>query len=412
MLDPAQHGWMTSASARAVMAALSANQDAARFVGGAVRNALLGEPVSDVDIAARFPPDEVIRRLEAAGLRAVATGIEHGTVTAIVNGTPYEVTSLRRDVETFGRRAVVAYTTDWAEDATRRDFTINALYAGEDGTLFDYFGGLNDIAARRVRFIGDARQRIREDYLRILRFFRFHAQYGRGEPDGDGLTACIAEKSGLKLLSGERVQKELLLLLKARDPVPVLGAMQETGILGEIISCKLNLPRLERLTGIERSSGTGPDAVLRLAALLPGSAGIARDVAQVLRLSNDARDRLLAAAEKDERIAAPVSSAHLRELMYRMGKERTVDQLSLRWADASAPAGDPQWQAMMALARDWQPPIFPVDGNDVMALGVPEGREIGVHLRNLEQWWIARGFAPTRPELLDRLRSLVLKTGQ
>lgn len=403
---------MTTAPARAVMTALLANQNAARFVGGAVRNALLGEPVIDVDIAARFPPDEVIRRLEAAGLRAVATGIEHGTVTAIADGRPYEVTSLRRDVETFGRRAVVAYTTDWAEDAARRDFTINALYAGEDGTLFDYFGGLNDIPERRMRFIGDARQRIREDYLRILRFFRFHAQYGRGEPDRDGLAACVAEKPGLKLLSGERVQKELLLLLKAKDPVPVLRAMQETGILNEIFSCDLTLPRLERLTSIEQSSATGRDAVLRLAALLPDSAEIARDVAQVLRLSNEARDRLVAAAEKDERIAAPVASTRLRELMYSMGRERTRDQLLLRWADAGAPAGDPDWQSMMALARNWQPPAFPVDGNDLMALGVPEGREIGVHLRNVEQWWIAHDFAPTRPELLERLRSVVLKTGQ
>jgi poly(A) polymerase len=401
---------MTAASARAVMAALSADQDAARFVGGAVRNALLGEPVTDVDIATRFPPDEVIRRLEAAGLRAIATGIEHGTVTGIADGTPYEVTSLRRDVETFGRRAVVAYTTDWTEDAARRDFTINALYAGEDGTLFDYFGGLNDIPVRRVRFIGDARQRIREDYLRILRFFRFHAQYGRGEPDRDGLAACIAEKPGLKLLSGERVQKELLLLLKAKDPVPVLRVMQENGILGEIISSGLNLPRLERLTGIEQSNDIGRDAVLRLAALLPDSAESARDTSQSLRLSNEARDRLVAAAETDEHIAAPVASARLRELMYRMGRERTRDQLLLRWANAGAPAGDSRWQAMMSVARDWQPPVFPIDGNDVMALGVPEGREIGVHLRDVEQWWIEQDFAPTRSELLERLRSVVLKT--
>jgi len=398
---------MTAAPARAVMAALSANEDAARFVGGAVRNALLGEPVSDVDIAARFTPDEVIRRLEAAGLRAVATGIEHGTVTGIVNGTPYEVTSLRRDVETFGRRAVVAYTSDWAEDAARRDFTINALYAGEDGTLFDYFDGLSDIPARRVRFIGDARQRIREDYLRILRFFRFHAQYGRGEADRDGLAACVAEKSGLKLLSGERVQKELLLLLKANDPVPVLRVMQASGILAGIFSCNVNLLRLERLTAIEQSNATGRDALLRLAALMPDSAAIARDVAHALRLSNEARDRMVAAAEKDERIAAPVANSRLRELMYRAGRERTRDQLLLRWADAGTPTGDPQWQAMVADARDWQPPVFPVDGNDVMALGVPEGPEIGVHLRDLEQWWIGHDFAPTRPELLEKLRSLV-----
>lgn len=400
---------MTAAPARAVMTALSADQDGARFVGGAVRNALLGEPVSDVDIAARFPPDEVIRRLEAAGLRAVATGIEHGTVTAIVDSTPYEVTSLRRDVESFGRRAVVAYTTDWAEDAARRDFTINALYAGQDGTLFDYFGGLSDIPVRRVRFIGDARQRIREDYLRILRFFRFHAQYGRGEPDRDGLAACVEEKAGLNLLSGERVQKELFALLKARNPIPVLRVMQETGILNEVYSGDLNLPRLERLTDIEQSNGTGRDAVLHLAALLPDSTGTVRDVAEKLHLSNEARDRLVAAAEKDERIAAPVAGTSLRALMYRMGKARTCDQLLLRWADAGAPAGDAQWQAILNLARDWQPPVFPVDGNDVMALGVPEGREIGVHLRGLEQWWIAHDFGPTRPELLEKLRAAVLK---
>ncbi len=398
-----------AAPARAVMAALSANEDGARFVGGAVRNALLGEAVTEVDIAARFPPDEVIRRLEAAGLRAIGTGIEHGTVTAIVDGTPYEVTSLRRDVETFGRRAVVAYTTNWAEDAARRDFTINALYAGEDGTLFDYFGGLNDIPARRVRFIGDARQRIKEDYLRILRFFRFHAQYGRGEPDADGLSACAEEKAGLKLLSGERVQKELLVLLKVRDPLPVLRVMQDSGILAEIFSRDLNLPRLQQLISIEQPSGTARDAVLRFAALLPDSAGAAREIAEKLRLSNNTRDRLAAAAEKDERIAVPVAGACLRELMYRMGKDRTRDQLLLRWADAGAPASDAQWQTMMTVLRDWQVPVFPLDGNDVMALGVPEGREIGVHLRDIEQWWIAQDFAPTRSELLDRLRATVLK---
>lgn len=399
---------MTAAPARAVLTALSAGEDAARFVGGAVRNALLGEAVTDVDIAARFPPDEVIRRLEAAGLRAVATGIEHGTVTAIADGTPYEVTSLRRDVETFGRRAVVAYTTDWAEDAKRRDFTINALYAGADGTLYDYFGGSGDIAARRVRFIGDARERIREDYLRILRFFRFHAHYGRGETDRDGLAACIAEKAGLKLLSGERVQKELLLLLKASHPMPVLRLMQESGIANELLACELNLPRLARLIGIEQSSGVVRDALLRLAALLPDSAGFARSVAQALRLSNEARDRLVAAAEKDERVATPVPQSRLRELIYRAGKEQFLDQLLLRWADAGAPPGDPQWQQMIALSRNWQPPGFPIDGNDIMALGVPEGPEIGVHLRAVEQWWIEHDFSPTRPELLEQLRSSVL----
>ncbi len=298
---------MTAPSTRAVMSALAGNEDAARFVGGAVRNALLGEPVTDVDIATRFTPDEVLQRLAASGLRSAATGIEHGTVTAIAGGRPFEVTSLRRDVESFGRRAVVAFTTDWAEDAVRRDFTINALYAGEDGTLFDYFSGLADIAARRVRFIGNGRQRIQEDYLRILRFFRFHAWYGTGDPDSDAVAACIAEKHGLKLLSGERIQKELLLLLRAADPVPVLAIMQSSGILAEILQCKLQPVRLERLIAIEDAIGTAPDAVLRLAALLPDSTDDTRRIAQVLRLSNEARDRIIAAAEKDTRIAASAS---------------------------------------------------------------------------------------------------------
>ena len=249
---------MTDAPARAVMDALTADGGAARFVGGAVRNALLGEPVGDVDIATPLVPDEVMRRLQAAGLGAVPTGIAHGTVTAVSGGKPFEVTTLRRDVETFGRRAVVAYTTDWAEDAARRDFTMNALYADEDGAIYDYFGGLADLEARRVRFVGDARTRIREDYLRILRLFRFHAWYGRGEIDSEALAAAQAEKAGLKLLSGERVQKEVLRLLEAKEPSPAVRVMEQSGILGEILPPGVQTARLERLVAIEAANGFSP----------------------------------------------------------------------------------------------------------------------------------------------------------
>jgi poly(A) polymerase len=408
-LDPSQHSWMNTPATRAVMAALAGSEDGARFVGGAVRNALLGEPVSDIDIATRFTPDEVVRRLESSGLRAVATGIEHGTITAITRGQAFEVTSLRRDVETFGRRAVVAYTTDWTEDAVRRDFTINALYAGEDGTVFDYFGGADDIAARRVRFIGDGRQRIQEDYLRILRFFRFHAWYGRGEPDRASVAACIAEKHGLKLLSGERVQKELLLLLRAKSPMPVLIIMHNSGILAAILHAELQLPRLEHLIEIENANRSAPDALLRLAGLLPDAAADARNVAQALRLSNEARDRLVAAAEKDARIGASASQSRIKELIYRTGKARFGDQLLLRWADSGASAADPQWCAIYTLMRDWAVPLLPIDGNDVMALGIPEGPGIGIHLRDAEQWWVEHEFAPDRDQLRERLRDAVLK---
>jgi poly(A) polymerase len=400
---------MTAAPTRAVMSAMESDKDRARFVGGAVRNALLRAPVIDVDIATQFTPEEVIRRLAAAQLRAVATGIEHGTVTAIADGTAFEVTSLRRDVETFGRRAVVAYTTDWKEDALRRDFTINALYASVDGTVFDYFSGLEDIAARRVRFIGDANQRIREDYLRILRFFRFFAWYGRGAADAAAVAACVAEKHGLKLLSGERVQKELLLLLRAENPVPVLTLMQDNGILQEFLPGEMQIARLDRLIAIEREIGVAPDALLRFSALLPDSAAQARGIAQTLRLSNEARDRIVAAAEKDERIRGSMQPALARELLYRGGVERFHDQLLLNWAGSGASPADPDCREIYALTQNWKLPLLPVDGTDVMALGIPEGPEIGVRLREAEQWWIEQDFAADRMQLLERLRDAVRK---
>ena len=410
-LDPDSHGWMKEASTRAVMRVLTANGGAARFVGGAVRNALLGETVGDIDIATPLTPDDVMQRLAIAGLGAVPTGVEHGTVTAIANGKPFEVTTLRRDVQTSGRRAVVAFTTDWMEDAARRDFTINALYAGEDGSLYDYFGGLADLTARRVRFIGDARTRIREDYLRILRLFRFHAWYGLGGLDGKAVAASVAEKAGLKLLSGERVQKELLRLLGAEDPCPTLMVMRDTGILAEILPADLQPMRLRHLIAIESTNALAPDAVLRLMALLPDRAPSARALAEMLKLSNAIRDRIVEAAEKESRIGVGLAASDAKKLIYRFGGARFRDQLLLQWAASAAAADEPAWRALFALAQDWQPPMFALDGNDVMSLGIEEGPAIGAVLRKIENWWIEKEFAPDRASLLKELEQAARNPG-
>ena len=398
---------MTARATRAVLRALTRDGGAARFVGGAVRNALLGEAVGEVDIATPLAPTEVMRRLKEAGLTAVPTGIEHGTVTAVSLRTPFEVTTLRRDVSTDGRRATVAFTTNWSEDAARRDFTINALYADEDGEVFDYFGGLGDLKARRVRFVGDATTRIREDYLRILRLFRFHAWYGKGELDAEAFTAASSEKSGLKLLSGERVQKELLRLLEAANPMPALKAMARASILAEILPGDLQLERVARLIEIETSNRCKADSLLRLAALLPDDPKVARKLSAKLKLSNEHKDRLVEAAEADRRIDASLSPRETRKLLYRLGPQCFRDQLVLRWSDGQRDLKDSRWGKLLKLSQSWKRPELPIDGRDVMAKGIDEGPKIGTTLRALEQEWIEADFAPDRRALLKRLRETI-----
>lgn len=400
-LDPARHEWMRWPETRAVMAALMADGGEARFVGGAVRNALLGQPVTDVDIATPLTPDEVTKRLVRAGLQAVPTGIEHGTVTAVANGKPFEVTTLRRDVSTDGRRAVVAFTKDWAEDAARRDFTMNALYANQDGEVFDPTGGLASLKAGNVRFVGDPATRIREDYLRILRLFRFHAWYGKGELDKAALAAAVAEKSGLKQLSGERVQKELLRLLAARDPAPTLRVMEKTGILSEVLPLSLSLARLERLVAIDVENKFPSDAILRLAALMPGDAKTARALAERLKLSNADRDRLIAATS-DIKIGTAQRDAQA--LLYRLGAQQFKDLVFLRWA-ADEKASPAQLRALIEFASTWRKPQFPLDGRDAMAAGIKEGPAVGKILGELEQWWIENDFKPDRAALVARLKA-------
>jgi len=334
----------------------------------------------------------------------VPTGIAHGTVTAVVPPRHYEITTLRRDVETYGRRAKVAFDADWAEDAGRRDFTINAIYLDPDGTIHDPVGGVVDLNARRVRFVGDATARIREDYLRILRLFRFHAWYGRGELDEEALAAATAEKAGLKLLSGERVQKELLRLLEAQDPSPALEQMEKAKILAQFLPAGFRLPRLKRLLVVERGNSLSPDAVLRLAALLPDGVPPALRIADALKLSNATRDRLVQAGEKDERIAAAMAPKEERQLIYRLGAACFRDQLLLQWAASGGRANDAALRALLALAMNWKAPVFALDGNDVMAEGIEAGPKVGVLLREIERWWIEQDFAPDRPALLQRLK--------
>ena len=384
---------------RAVMAALTAGGGEARFVGGAVRNALLGEKVTDVDIATPLTPDDVTARLRKAGLQAVPTGIEHGTVTAIAEGKPFEVTTLRRDVSTDGRRAVVAFTKDWAEDAGRRDFTMNALYASADGEIFDPTGGVEDLKAGRVRFVGDPATRIREDYLRILRLFRFHAWYGKGAIDKAALAAATAEKAGLKKLSGERLQKELLKLLAARDPVAVLGEMEKAGILSEILP-GLSLARLQGLVRLDDEEHIPPDAILRLAALLPGDKAV-ESLAEKLKFSNADSTRLVALSNAGK-IPPGLSEQQARALLYRHGAAQFRDTVRLHWAADGKHAQ--QWRALLQLADKWQRPKFPLDGRDAMSAGVKEGPAVGKILVELENWWIESDFKPDRATLLARLK--------
>ena len=400
-IDPAQHPWMAAPETTAVMAALGE----ARFVGGAVRNALLGVPVMDVDIAVPMPPQEAMARLKARDIKVAPTGLAHGTVTAILGNKVFEITTLRRDVDTDGRHAVVAFTDDWAEDAARRDFTINALYAAPDGTVFDYATGVEDLIAGRVRFMGEAGARIAEDYLRVLRLFRFHAWYGKGEVDADGLRAAAAAKDKLSGLSAERVQKEMLRLLEAGNPAPVLRVMAATGILPELLPGALQLARLERLTRIEADHLLPRDGVLRLAALLPDGEEAAHAAADALKLSNADRTRLEQALGG---AALPFLSAKdARALLYRIGAARFRDKVLLQWARGG---GNPiSWRMLMTMAETWQRPRFALTGRDVMQAGVAEGPDVGRVLAQVEDWWIGTDFAADEGALRDRLAEAVGK---
>jgi poly(A) polymerase len=400
--------WMNAEETRAVMAALEAEggADCARFVGGCVRNALIGRPVADIDIATTLTPDRVTAALKAAGLKAVPTGIEFGTVTAVSGGKPFEITTLRRDVETDGRHAVVVYTDDWAEDAARRDFRLNALYADGEGRLFDPTGeGEADARAGRIVFVGDPETRIREDGLRILRFFRFLAWYGEGEPDADALAACERMKGALISLSAERVAKELLRLLTADDPRPAVRLMAATGILSLVVPLAHGTARFERLVEIE-SDLFQCDPLLRLAALLPDDPSAGLVTAERLRLSNAQRERLATALGVEPRLVSWLSPREARRAVYQLGVNTFCDRLMLAWANSDRNAAAMQWRALLPMAQSWPRPSFPLTGAEVMAAGVPEGPMVGEVMREIEAWWIDQDFIDDKLSIVERLKSV------
>lgn len=406
--------WLDAPETQAVMAALSAGGASPRFVGGCVRDALAHRPVKDVDIATPDPPERVIELLEAAGLKAVPTGIAHGTVTAIAHGKPFEITTLRRDIETDGRHAKVQFTDDWIADASRRDFTINALSCRADRQVYDPFGGIADLAEGRILFVGDPVKRIDEDVLRLLRYFRFFAHFGLPPADISALAACRSQAARLSELSGERVAAELLKLLAAADPLPALVLMQGNGVLAELLPDAADLGRVRALTFLEsrgvRRPGIEVDPLRRLAALMKPDAAHAAEVAARLRLSNAQTERLVALAAPatvPDRLMAPQQQ---RRLLYGLGTERFRDLTLLAWSHVRAdegypPAGDnDRWMAMLDLAEEWTVPSFPLRGEDVVALGVPAGPEVGRRLNALRDWWEAQDFRPDRTELLERLK--------
>lgn len=393
---------MTEAATRRVLKSLAAGGVVARFVGGAVRDALLDRPVSDIDLATPASPQEVTALLQKARIKVVPTGIEHGTVTAVAPPRHFEITTLRHDVEPLGRRARVAFTDDWQVDAERRDFTMNALFLDPDGTLHDYVGGVPDAKARRVRFVGDPATRIREDVLRLLRFYRFHAQLGRAPADEFARAACRALAPLLPTLSAERIAAELLKLLGARDPIPTLALMMADGVLPVVLPEATRPERLKAMIPAEPA----PDALRRLAALIAVDAEGARALAQRLRLSNAQRGRLVAMVAPPWPVELHADPRAQRRALYHLGSECYRDLVLLRAAEAGV-EGRRRAKSLLGFVAKTKVPVFPLKGRDVHALRVAPGPMIGRLLAELAAWWEAGDFRATRAACLAELKARV-----
>ena len=391
--------WLTSGPTARVLELLNGQAEEARVVGGAVRNALLKIPTGDIDIATTALPAEVIRRAKAAGIKSVPTGIEHGTVTLVVDAQPFEVTTLREDIETFGRKAKVAFGRDWARDAQRRDFTINGLSVDADGVVHDYVGGLGDIVAKRVRFIGDPDQRIAEDYLSILRFFRIHAAYGSGEPDRAGYLACIRARSGLTGLSAERLRMEMLKLMVAEGAVGAIAAMADGGLLLRILGGLVYTGPFTAMIAAERLLGLKADAVRRLGALAVAVTEAARRVAMRLRLTNSETKALDSMGHRWWRLAG-MDEAMARRRLYRLGADRYRDRLMLAWARAGEDSNSAHWQQLATLPARWSAPKFPLKAADFVGRGIAEGPMLGQVLASAEEAWLAADFPLDEPALI------------
>lgn len=383
--------WLTSGGTARVLQLLNADGEEARVVGGAVRNALLGLVPGDIDIATTALPDEVMRRAKAAGIKGVPTGIDHGTVTLVIDSQPYEVTTLREDTETFGRKAKVAFGRDWAKDAERRDFTMNGLSVDAAGVVYDHVGGIADAKARRVRFIGNPDQRIAEDYLRILRFFRIHAAFGAGDPDRDGYLACIRGRAGLAGLSAERVRMEMLKLLVAGGASAAVLAMAEGGLLQALTGGVAYTEPLAAMIAIERELGLTASSTRRLGALTVAVTEDAKRVAVRLRLSNAETKALDSMGHRWWRFANK-DEANARRLLYRLGAERYRDRVLLAWARAGGDTGSSRWRALAELPQRWTAPKFPLRAADFIARGMAEGPALGHVLTLAEDAWLAADF--------------------
>ena len=400
--------WLKAEPLASVLAALNGEDMETRVVGGAVRSALLEDRApADIDLATTADPETVLAKANAAGFKTVPTGLSHGTVTLVSGGISFEVTTLRHDVETHGRQATVAFGADWEADARRRDFTMNALYADAQGRLYDPVGGRRDIENRRVRFIGDARERISEDYLRILRFFRFHAQYGHGAPDSDGLSATITQRNGLRQLSAERIRQEVMRLVTAPHAPATIEVMADTGLLCIVFAGIVRWPDFSRLVEIEERLGRTADPVLRLGALAVAIPEDAERIGERLRLSNRERDRLIAAGENWWSMSPALSQRARRAELYRLGAETWRDRVLISWARSGASAKDPGWRDLLSLPEEWTPPDFPLKGADLLALGVSSGPEIGRMLETIEADWVAGDFSADRDALLEIARARI-----
>jgi poly(A) polymerase len=395
--------WMVEPATLAVLGALAAGGVEARFVGGSVRDALLGQRIGDIDIATSASPTRVIELLEKACIKVVPTGLDHGTVTAIVPPRHFEITTLRRDVETYGRRARVAFDADWAADAARRDFTINAMFLDPDGTIHDPVGGLLDLRARRVRFVGDPATRLAEDVLRLLRYYRFEARFGTGNGDAQARAACRAAAHLLSTLSGERLQQELIKLLETPDPLAGLRMMRDDGVLAVAVPEARHLDRLRQLILIE---GTA-DPLLRLAALIEVDGKGAVALAARLRFSNVWRDRLCGLSPP--RPIDPEGDVRTqRRALHRLGVERYRDVAALIAAEGGMSRN--RLTELLDLARGWTPPVFPLAGRDVIALGIPAGERVGRLLSTVHDWWEEGNFIADRAACLAQLRDLAMHT--
>ena len=394
---------MADAQTRIVMEALMAGGQPARFVGGCVRDALLGLPVKDIDIATPETPERVTELIEQAGLRAIPTGIDHGTITAICDGIPFEITSLRRDVETFGRHARVSFTTDWTQDAARRDLTLNALYCDADGAVFDPVGGLADLKKGRIRFVGDARRRIEEDVLRLLRFFRFYAFYGAGEADQEALTACREMAPKIGTLSIERVWKELSRLLLAPDPSPTFDLMAQNDVLPYLLPEAVHFDRLPALVDAEVATETPPDYLRRLAVISNFNRESAGTFSARMKLSNVDRDVL---SDFSEPAFQPDPRADIQQnriAIYRLGPDLYRELVLI----GAARSVEQQWLNLFALPMTNPVPEFSITGQDVLDMGVPTGSDVGTLIQQVEDWWIANNFEANRAACLKHLQSLV-----